>query len=97
LRFDWAGTKYIKNVQLIGTAEEALAIGECTTPGWSLFVNLDNTNWIGLRPGTGGTQFIELEAKGGFALFKFSDHSSWTPYAIANTAACKLAYLILNR
>ena len=97
LRFDSSGTKYIKNVQLIGTSEEALAIGECTSPGWAVFVNLDNTNYIGLRPGTGGTQYIELEAKGGLALFKFSSISSWTPYAIADTASCKLFYMIVNR
>lgn len=97
LRFDCDGTKCIKNVQTIGTSEEALAIGEVTSAGWALFVNLDNTNYVLLRPGTGGTSFIELEPKGGFALFKFSTVSAWTPYAIADTAACRIAYMIVNR
>ncbi len=97
LRFDCSGTKCIKNVQSIGfAAEEAIVLGECTAPGWGLFINLDNTNFITLRVATGVTTGIELEAKGGFALLKLGSTTT-APFAIADTAACRLSYMIVNR
>jgi hypothetical protein len=95
LRFDWAGTKYTKHVQSIGTSEEAIDLGEITTLGWVLAINLDNTNYVELRSATGaGNDIIKLPAKHGLALFHWGSDVS-APFAIANTSACRVAFLQL--
>jgi hypothetical protein len=96
LRFDWGGTKYTKLVQAIGTSEEALQLGEVSSLGWFIAVNLDNTNYVSIRMATAGANVIELEAKGGCALFKFGTGVS-APFAVSNTAACNVAFLLVSR
>lgn len=96
LRLDSSGTQYIKNVQSVGTSEEAIILGEVTAPGHYMAINLDNTNFVTLHQATGANSFAELEAKGGFAIFKWSVAST-APFIKADTAACKVAYLLLNR
>ena len=95
LRFDWSGTKFTKHIQSIGTSEEAIDLGEITTLGWFLAVNLDNTNYVELRTGTGASNdFAKLVAKGGLCLLHWGSDIS-APFAIANTAACRVAFLHL--
>jgi hypothetical protein len=91
LRFDWSGTKYTKHVQSIGTAEEAIDLGEISSVGWILAVNRDNTNFVSLRVGTGLTNAIRLDPKGGFALFRAGSGMT-APFAIADTAACRVEF-----
>jgi hypothetical protein len=91
-RFDFSGTKVTKHVQSIGTSEEAIDLGEISTLGWILAVNLDNTNYVEIRLGTGASNdCIKLPAKGGLALFHAGSDMT-APYAIANTAACLVEF-----
>lgn len=89
-----ATKKYVMMKQNIGTSEEALKLGEITSLGWALFINRDTTNYIELRVATGGTKFCQLLA-GEPALFRFGSGIT-APYAIANTAACQLEYLLAS-
>ncbi len=89
-------TKFIDNKQSIGTSEEAIILGEVTTPGWSIFINRDPTNYIELRVSTGGAKFATLHAGGGFAIV-FLGSGAQVPFAIANTLACLMRYRICSQ
>lgn len=91
--------KYIRHIQLIGTSEEAIQLGEVTAPGYALFKNLDSTNYVDLRVATSGAIFARLDpdtqanGKGGVALLKLGSGAQ-VPYAIANTGSCRVAIFI---
>lgn len=87
--------KFIHAKQNIGITEEAIGLGEVTALGWGLFVNRDATNYIELRVGTGGTKFAKLRP-GKFAFFEFGSGVT-APYAIADTAACQMEYIIVSQ
>lgn len=57
---DMSGTDYASGTQIIGSSEEAISIGEVTTPGWCYFENLDTTNSIHIRAATGVANGITL-------------------------------------
>lgn len=92
-QFDMSGTDYFRGTQTIGTSEEALDIGDIGTCGYMLIVNLDEDNYVSIRPGSGTANLVKLDANGGMALFKLAMN---TPHAIANTAACQVEYLLLE-
>lgn len=97
IHFDWTTHKYTKIVQAIGTSEEAIDLGEVTSLGWIIAINLDNTNYVELRLGTGASNdMIKLPAKGGCAVFHAGSDMT-APFAIANTASCNVAFLILSQ
>lgn len=85
---------YIKDKQLIGITEEAINLGEALDPTWGLFINRDPTNFIYLLTGTGGLRFAKL-TPGRPALIPLGPDAQ-IPFAIADTAPCKLEYLIIN-
>jgi hypothetical protein len=89
-----SGDNFIHHKQLVGTSEEALVLGEVSGGlGWALFRNLDATNYLEIRSGTGaGNDIIKIPA-GKFALFHFGSDIT-APYAVANSAACLLEYFI---
>jgi hypothetical protein len=90
-------TKFIRNKQSIGTTEEALALGEVTSLGWAMFVNRDSTNYLEIRSGTGaGNDIIKIPPGKSAGPFHFGSDVT-APYAIANTAACLLDYLIVSQ
>ena len=93
ISFDQSGTGYTEITQTIGTSEEALDKGDVTTPGWCLAINLDATNFISLRPATGAANTIRLDANYGMALFKWGSGAT-SPYAIADTASCRILMLL---
>lgn len=84
--------KYVKHKQSIGTSEEAITLGEVTSPGWAIFINRDTVNFIELRVATGGAKFAKLKA-GEFCILRLGSGAQ-APYAIADTAACLLEYFI---
>lgn len=86
-----SGTQLMDNVQAVGTSEEAILMGDVAAGGWCFFQNMDATNFVEIRSGTGATDLIKLLA-GEFALFRMSADSS-APYAIADTGACNLRVL----
>jgi hypothetical protein len=89
-----ASKKFIHNKQNIGTAEEAVVLGEVTTPGWAIFINRDLTNFIELRVATGGAKFAKL-LPGEFWCGRLGSGAQ-APFAIADTGACQMEYLICN-
>lgn len=83
-------------IQVIGTAEEAVTVGDLATPRWAYFRNLDATNYveIGIVPELTFYPVIKLLAGDPPVLLKIAD--SVTLYARANTAAVKIDKLILD-
>lgn len=86
---------FTADIQSIGTSEEAITLGETTSPGYMLIINLDATNYVELKTGSSGTIFAKLDANGGCALLKLGSGAQ-TPYAIANSAACLVRKLIVR-
>lgn len=98
----FANRKAVKLVQTVGTAEEALNLGDLTgaTIKYVFLRNLDYTNYIQLRKATGEAACMRLEADvnqdgtGGVAVIPWESGVT-APFVIANTAACDLEILII--
>lgn len=95
LTFDMTGTEYTELVQTIGITEEALDLGDVGTPGYIIAINLDTTNFVSIRPATGAANTIRLDPNFGVALFKFGSGAT-APFAIADTASCRVQFLLLE-
>jgi len=98
IAIDQTSAKMIRNVQTIGTTEEALVLGDVVTPGYCVVINLDVTNFVelgvfGFIDGIGTTGFIGFLKlnPGEQALFRLS---TTAPYAKADTVAVELFYII---
>ena len=92
LTIDVSGAQVMDNVQAIGfAAEEAILMGDVAAGGIWFVQNLDATNFVELRSGTGATDFIKLLA-GEWAIFRTSADAS-APYAIADTAAVNVRFI----
>jgi hypothetical protein len=85
---DQAAAKLARNVQTIGTSEVALELGDVTTPGWCVFQNLDDTNFVEI--GNTGAMFLKLKPLEQ-CLVRIG---SVAPFAVADTAAIELFYVI---
>lgn len=86
------GSNWMKNIQSVGTSEEAILLGDVGTPGFMIVKNLDATNFVSIRSGTGAANTVKIKA-GEVALFR---HSGSAPFAIADTGACRIQYLLLE-
>lgn len=84
--------RYTKLKQNVGTAEEAVVLGEVTAPGWAMFINRDSSNFINLKVATSGAVFAKLKP-GEFALLRLGSGAQ-TPFAQADTAACQLETIL---
>ncbi len=90
--------KPVRLIQEVGVTEEAIDLGDAA-PAYAMFKNLDPTNYIELKVATGGAVFAKLDpdtdsdGKGGFAVLKLGSGAQ-APYAIANSAACRMAVMI---
>ncbi len=89
---DVAGTLYVRGVQNVGTSEEALDMGNVTSPGWAYFRNLDASNFVEIRPATGETDLVRLLA-GESCCFRFI---ATAPFVLADTGNVDLEYLIVE-
>ncbi len=89
-----ATKKYVLMKQNIGIVEEALKLGEITSLGWAFFINRDATNYLELRVATAGIKFAKMLA-GECALFRFGSGIT-APFAISDTAACQLEYILVS-
>lgn len=94
-QFDMTGAIVHRIVQTIAATEEALDQGDVGTPGYCLAINLDPTNFVSIRAGTGLGNMILLEADGGMAFFKFGSGAT-TPFAIADTAPCNIEMFLME-
>lgn len=93
--FNVTGTRYNQGVQNVGTSEEAMALGDvpAASIGYCHMKNLDATNFIEVRPGTGTADLLKLKP-GESALFRIT--LSMTPWLIADTGACDVEILIIE-
>ena len=89
---DVTGSRYTRQIQNVGTTEEALDLVDITSPGYILVVNRDRTNFVSLRRATGEGNLIKIRP-GKFALFELE---ATAPFAIANTAACNVEILLIE-
>jgi hypothetical protein len=96
--FDVAGSAFIHGVQEIGTSEEAISLGgvPAANVGYMICKNLDATNFISIHPATGVVDLVKLNP-GEPALFRLDDTDAQAPYALADTAACDLQYIIVEK
>lgn len=92
LPVDVSGSRYVKQIQLIGITQEAIGMGEIAAPGFSVWINRDPTNAIQLRRATGEGAMVRLKP-GEVAMFRLE---ATAPFAIALVASCYLEYLILE-
>jgi hypothetical protein len=93
-QFTLTGTTGIENILSVAITETLIPLGGLTSPHWAYFWNLDATNYVQLRPGTGLAAFARLYPGEGFLI---PLDQSMTPYAIANTAPISLRYAIWPR
>jgi len=90
-----SGDQMISNVQIIGTASEAILLGDVTTPGYVYFKNLDATNFVSisvLATAVAGTSFCKLLA--GEACIVKAVSTQLT--AIADTASVNLQVVVVE-
>jgi len=91
---DQSAANLIRNVQNIGTTEEALALGDVATPGFAVFQNLDGTNFVEVGSYVAGTFYPFLKLKPGE--MQMVRIGVAAPYAKADMAAIDLFYIIYN-
>lgn len=89
-----AGSLSLKGVQPIGTAYEAVTIGDVGTAGWAAFINLDTTNYVelGVEVAAAFYPLVKL-LPGEVALFRLA---AGTFHARANTAGVNLQKCIIE-
>lgn len=83
-----ANKRYNTGIQTIGTTEEALDVGDVSSAGYILVINLDDTNYV--EVGLTGSYCIELPKNGGFAVFP----PTGTIMAKANSAECDIEFYV---
>ena len=91
--FNVAGSNALMNYQTVGTAEEALVLGDAGAGGYLLMWNTDATNYVEIRPATGIADLVRLLA-GDVALFRITNDAT-APFVIANTASVRIGYILL--
>lgn len=93
--YDLAGSRSYANVQIVGTAYEAIAFGaDLATKGWATFRNLDPTNFVelGLEVSAAFYAFAKL-LPGEECVFPIGG----TLFAKADTAPCDLEVVAVER
>ena len=87
-----AGTVALHNRQVVGTSEEALVLGDVSSPGFLVMVNRDATNFVEIRPATGVADLIKLGPGEPFVGRLVAS----APFVIADTAECEIEYVLLS-
>lgn len=91
--FTMTGNPYVEATISVATSATVIPLGQVTQPHWAYFKNLDAANYLTIRNGSGGADLVKLLA-GEAAFVPLLDTSA--PYAVANTGACLMEYLILS-
>jgi len=95
--FDQTGTNVNRLTQNVAVTEEAMTIGDTGVGGYCYIENLDRTNFVSVRPGTGTANLIKLKPatstkRGDCCLFRIET----APWVIADTAACDILVVTLE-
>ena len=85
--------KPVRNRQTITTSEVAINLGGIASLGWMMFKNLDATNYIEIKTGTGGTVIGKMLAGESYGPVRCGSGIT-APFAQANTASCDMEVLI---
>lgn len=89
------GTDYWQGSQTVGTAEEALILGDVTAANAYYHIeNLDATNRVDLKPAAGGVVTTQIGA--GKSIVGQFGPSITAPYVQANTASVEIKVLIVE-
>ena len=89
-----SGDQMIANVQIIGTAAEAITVGDVSTIGYVMFKNMDSTNFVQLALDSGvSTQIFAKLLPGDFTIIKAA---TATMYAKADTANVNLFVMAIE-
>lgn len=93
-QFNMAGSSYVQEVMSVPTTAggTAIPLGSIVTPGWFAAINLDPTNYVTVLSAVAGTALVKLKA-GEPCLFRFS---TAVPAMLANTAPCRVQFLLLD-
>ena len=81
-------------VQSIGTSAENIAVGDVSTAGYLFIKNLDATNYVDI--GKDNTGFVAVGKLKAGEMCCFRVAGSTTIQLKADTAACKVQYLLLE-
>lgn len=81
--------------QSVGTSEESIKLGEVATPGFVMLVNLDATNYIEVKTGTGGTVVGKMFPGECYGPVRLGSGMT-APFVIANTGACQMEVLVIS-
>ncbi len=92
--FTVSGDQLLQNIQTIGTSEEAILLGDVAAGGYVMMKNLDDTNFVEIRQGTGKDDLIRLEPSD-VTVFRLTDDAT-APYAIADTGDCDVRYIVID-
>ncbi len=89
------GSRYIRNVQAVGTTYEAVTIGDVSSAGYAYFKNLDSTNYveIGREVSSAFYELVRIDAGMTAGPFKLATTSI---FGRANTAAVNLEVTIFE-
>lgn len=85
---DMIGDQMIGNVQIVGTSNEAINLGDVSTLGHLYCKNMDATNYVEIFTDNANAQPVAKLLAGQAMLI--ASHPSATYYARANTAVCNL-------
>lgn len=88
-----AASTFVANAQTIGTAAEALIVGDIGTAGYGAFKNADVTNFVVLSLASDGSAPFATLKPGQIAVLPLSTK---VVYAKADTAPVILDYLITS-
>jgi hypothetical protein len=91
-RFDVSGVHYTRKTQLVGTAAEALVLGDVGTPGWFLIYNMDATNYVEVLDAIAGAVLLKIKP-GEFACARFGCAA---PAVKADTASVTIDYIVVE-
>jgi hypothetical protein len=92
---DQSTAKLVRNVQTIGFAtHEALGLGDVTTPGYAVFKNLDDTNFVDVGLEVAATFYVFARLQPGEQGLVPLGASAI--YAQADTADVELFYIIYD-
>lgn len=86
-----AGDYVQSGVMLVGTAAEALPLGDVATPGYLLIHNLDATNFIEVGYDDTGFKNVVKVSAGKWGLCEMAQAA---PQVKADTGACKAEYYL---
>ena len=89
-----SNAKMIAGVISVATTATVIPVGGVTAPHLAGFYNDDSTNFVKIRNGSSGADVLRIPAGKKICVLL---EPTGTYYAIADTAACLLHYVIFDR